>query len=372
MGSNGYVGIFFEKVKTITIKTAGSCLCPVRYTHDRNKSGTRGGAGNNPWRKACPANHGSTVAYRKPGPVRDAYGGLHCTAAPGPLRSHCNSSRSWCNFLFSRSTRWASCSRVAKARQGENFSPIGAKLTVLALSPVGGCLSGLPSSGILAFLCVACCISRILICLLICSERGILEGTKRQYLHSSGEHLPRRNRHASAPSRNPLSESLRWVCISVANGARPCLTARNLCLVDLITRPVTMQSPEHLSVSPRRRRTFGDLQARSMEGGGGWQYAKGGDLVSASNLQGTAKTSVRAPLPVSAACLAVPMCPCLCSSFHVRLAQHITIAPGRFSRMTPPTRAWAPGTCRALYHPPSRSTEKAASFRKVPGQKDWR
>ena len=43
----------------------------------------------------------------------------------------------------------------------------------------------------------------------IISEKGILAGTRRQYLHHSGERLPRRNRHASPPSRNPLAESLR-------------------------------------------------------------------------------------------------------------------------------------------------------------------
>ncbi len=52
----------------------------------------------------------------------------------------------------------------------------------------------------------------------------------------------------------------------------------------LMSRPLTTQSPEYLSLSPRRRTAFNNLQARTMEGGGGWRYAPGGDLTSTGML----------------------------------------------------------------------------------------
>jgi hypothetical protein len=51
-----------------------------------------------------------------------------------------------------------------------------------------------------------------------------------------------------------------------------------------LSRPLTTQSPEYLSLSPRRRTDFNNLQARTMEGGGGWRYAPGGDLTSTGML----------------------------------------------------------------------------------------
>jgi len=73
------------------------------------------------------------------------------------------------------------------------------------------------------------------------------------------------------------------VCVSVVQNVTPVLL-RSLRARLRMSRPLTTCSPEYLNLSPRRQSTFGNLQARTMEGGGGWRYAPGGDLTSTGML----------------------------------------------------------------------------------------
>ena len=132
------------------------------------------------------------------------------------------------------------------------------------------------------------------------SEKRILADSERQYLLATGERLMRKNRDASPPNRNPIIDSLRSHASKnaadifghrlssgrVSNGRHSvciCYLLSSFCLPKYDTqkttlracRPLTTHSLEYMSLSPRRRATFGNKQGRKMTGGGGWRYAPG-------------------------------------------------------------------------------------------------
>jgi len=270
---------------------------------------------------------------------------------PGPQRSRC--SRSWCNFSSSRSTRWASRSRAANARQGETFSPTGAKFVVSVCFLLG--MVACPGSHHHITLVFHVSPPAHLRFSFACSFTAREASSK----------APSVNTSTAAESACLVETVTRllllgipsWrafgICSDEAAALSVCNSAAYGCKLDqhasdpccLVTRPVTSQSPEYLSLSPRRRTTFGDLQARSMEGGGGWRYARGGDLVSGSGPARSARTSARAPLPVSdgdsSGGALLSLSPTISPSISLlqAAAQHMTIAPGRFCRMKPRIRS---------------------------------